>query len=42
MIGKEYSTPALEFVIIGQTDVITTSNYEGKDVMKDDSGLWDE
>ena len=42
MIGKEYNSPVLKVLTIGQTDVITTSNYEGKDVMKDDSGMWDD
>ena len=39
---KEYSTPVLTLVAMGQMDVICTSNYESKDVMKDDSGMWDE
>ena len=42
MMMKEYSTPVLTLVSMGQTDVICTSNYESKDVTKDDSGLWDE
>ena len=39
---KEYSTPVLTLVSMGQTDVICTSNYESKDVIKDDTGLWED
>lgn len=42
MIGKEYSSPDLRVVILGQTDVICASNYEWKDVMQEDNGIWDE
>ena len=38
MIMKEYSSPELNVVAMGQTDVICSS----KDVMKDDNGKWDE
>ena len=39
---KEYSTPVLNVISMGQTDVICTSNYESKDVTKDDTGLWED
>ena len=39
---KEYSTPVLFVMAIGQMDVICTSNYESKDVTKDDTGLWED
>ena len=42
MMMKEYSTPVLTLVSMGQTDVICTSNYESKDVTKDDTGLWED
>lgn len=40
MIQKDYSSPVLTIVSMGQTDVITASNFETKDVTKDDIGLW--
>ena len=42
MMVKEYSTPVLNVISMGQTDVICTSNYESKDVTKDDTGLWED
>jgi hypothetical protein len=36
MLEKNYSTPVLNVISMGQMDVITTSNYEAKDVTKDD------
>ena len=41
MILKEYSSPVLNVVSIGQTDVICTSGFESKDVMADDFGDWE-
>ena len=38
---KDYGTPVLDVVFIGQTDVICASNYESKDVLEPDSGNWD-
>ena len=40
MIQKDYSSPVLKIVSIGQTDVITASNNEAKDVLADDFGVW--
>lgn len=40
MIQKDYSSPVLTLISIGQTDVITASNFEDNDVMKEDVGLW--
>lgn len=37
---KTYNSPVLDLVLIGQTDVITASFYETKDVMNEDIGEW--
>lgn len=42
MLEKNYSTPVLTITVMGQTDVICTSNYESKDVTKDDTGWWED
>lgn len=39
---QNYCSPVLEVFTMGQTDVIRTSNYEAKDVLRDDFGDWDE
>ncbi len=37
---KSYNSPELNVDLIGQTDVICTSNYESYDQMKDDFNVW--
>ena len=38
---QSYSSPVLDFVLVGQTDVIRTSYYESKDIFYDDIGDWE-
>ena len=37
---KTYNSPALDLQLMGQADVICTSNYESYDKMEDDFGGW--
>ena len=41
MKPKDYSSPVLTLISMGQTDVLTGSD-EQWDVMKDDIGAWEE
>ena len=38
---QTYSSPVLEIVLMRQTDVVTESLYESKDVLNDDIGEWE-
>ena len=40
MTQKDYSSPVLTIISMGHMDVITASNFEAKDVLVDDFGVW--